>query len=59
MSAMTTRWLTTLAVVTVATALLSGQSAPATLEAETLRHFRALIQADTSSPPGNEIRAVE
>lgn len=56
---MTTRWLTTLAVVTVATALPSGQSAPATLEAETLRHFQALIQADTSSPPGNEIRAVE
>ena len=29
------------------------------LEAETLKHFQALIQADTSSPPGNEIRAVE
>jgi acetylornithine deacetylase/succinyl-diaminopimelate desuccinylase-like protein len=27
--------------------------------AETLRHFRALIQLDTSDPPGNETRAVE
>jgi acetylornithine deacetylase/succinyl-diaminopimelate desuccinylase-like protein len=26
--------------------------------AEILRHYRALIQADTSSPPGNETRAV-
>jgi acetylornithine deacetylase/succinyl-diaminopimelate desuccinylase-like protein len=29
------------------------------LEAETLRHFRALVQIDTSNPPGNETRAVE
>ena len=28
-------------------------------EAETLKHFQALLQQDTSSPPGNEIRAVE
>lgn len=27
--------------------------------AETLRHFRALVQIDTSNPPGNEIKAVE
>jgi acetylornithine deacetylase/succinyl-diaminopimelate desuccinylase-like protein len=31
----------------------------AALEAETLKHFQALVQQDTSSPPGNEIRAVE
>jgi acetylornithine deacetylase/succinyl-diaminopimelate desuccinylase-like protein len=28
-------------------------------QAETLRHHRALIQIDTSNPPGNETRAVE
>jgi acetylornithine deacetylase/succinyl-diaminopimelate desuccinylase-like protein len=28
-------------------------------EPEILRHYRALIQLDTSSPPGNETRAVE
>jgi acetylornithine deacetylase/succinyl-diaminopimelate desuccinylase-like protein len=31
----------------------------ASLEAETLRHYQALVRLDTSSPPGNEIRAVE
>jgi acetylornithine deacetylase/succinyl-diaminopimelate desuccinylase-like protein len=39
-------------------------AAPATVdwkqhEAETLRHYRALVQLDTSSPPGNETRAVD
>jgi acetylornithine deacetylase/succinyl-diaminopimelate desuccinylase-like protein len=29
------------------------------IEAETLQHFQALLRLDTSSPPGNEIRAVE
>ena len=29
------------------------------LQAEILRHFRALVQIDTSNPPGNEITAVE
>jgi acetylornithine deacetylase/succinyl-diaminopimelate desuccinylase-like protein len=29
------------------------------IEAETLQHFRALVQIDTSNPPGNETRAVE
>jgi acetylornithine deacetylase/succinyl-diaminopimelate desuccinylase-like protein len=29
------------------------------LRAEILRHFRALVQIDTSNPPGNEIKAVE
>ena len=32
--------------------------APA-IEAETMQHFQALLRLDTSSPPGNEIRAVE
>jgi hypothetical protein len=27
-------------------------------EAEILRHYRSLIQIDTSSPPGNETAAV-
>ena len=29
------------------------------IEAETLQHFRALVQIDTSNPPGNETRAVD
>ena len=29
------------------------------LEAETLKHFQAIIQLDTSNPPGNESRAVD
>jgi acetylornithine deacetylase/succinyl-diaminopimelate desuccinylase-like protein len=38
----------------------TGQSAPVSaIEAETLEHFQALLRLDTSSPPGNEIRAVE
>src|SRR5438093_1075725 len=28
------------------------------IEAETLRHFQALVKIDTSNPPGNETRAV-
>jgi acetylornithine deacetylase/succinyl-diaminopimelate desuccinylase-like protein len=28
------------------------------IEAETLQHFRALVQLDTSNPPGNETRAL-
>ena len=28
-------------------------------QAETLRHFRALVQIDTSNPPGNEAKIVE
>src|SRR5688572_9859184 len=39
----------------------SNAQAPATaaFEAETMEHFQALLRLDTSSPPGNEIRAVE
>ena len=29
------------------------------VESETLRHFKALVQIDTSNPPGNESRAVD
>src|SRR5438270_8092269 len=29
------------------------------VEAETLRHFQALVRIDTSNPPGNETRAVD
>jgi acetylornithine deacetylase/succinyl-diaminopimelate desuccinylase-like protein len=52
--------LTSLAVVG-AVALPHGQSGLGTpaFETETLTHFQALLQRDTSSPPGNEIRAVE
>ncbi len=35
-----------------------GPGTPA-FEAETIKHFQALLQRDTSSPPGSEIRAVE
>jgi acetylornithine deacetylase/succinyl-diaminopimelate desuccinylase-like protein len=31
----------------------------ATIEAETLEHFQALVRLDTSNPPGSETRAVE
>jgi acetylornithine deacetylase/succinyl-diaminopimelate desuccinylase-like protein len=47
----------------VASASLTGRAqAPIdwkAVQAETLRHFRALVQIDTSNPPGNETRAVE
>src|SRR6188474_3822572 len=32
---------------------------PSSQQAETLRHFRALVQIDSSNPPGNEVRIVE
>jgi acetylornithine deacetylase/succinyl-diaminopimelate desuccinylase-like protein len=32
---------------------------PAAVDAETLRHFQALVRLDTSDPPGNELPAVE
>jgi acetylornithine deacetylase/succinyl-diaminopimelate desuccinylase-like protein len=35
------------------------QSASPEIEAETLRHFQALLRLDTSNPPGNEVLAVE
>ena len=44
-----------------AAALPHAQSGPGTaaFDAETLKHFQALLRQDTSSPPGNEIRAVD
>ena len=33
-------------------------NAPA-IESETMQHFQALLRLDTSSPPGNEVRAVD
>jgi acetylornithine deacetylase/succinyl-diaminopimelate desuccinylase-like protein len=55
------RILLTILVVTVGVSSASSQAqwnAPA-IEAETMQHFQALLRLDTSSPPGNEIRAVE
>ena len=47
-------------VITVSGSRPNGQAPPAAaLEAETMQHFQALMRLDTSSPPGNEIRAVE
>lgn len=45
----------------VSAAALTGAQSPhnAAFEAETLQHFQALLRIDTSSPPGNETRAVE
>ena len=44
-----------------ATTASTGAQAPVNtaMEAETLHHFQALLRIDTSSPPGNETRAVE
>jgi acetylornithine deacetylase/succinyl-diaminopimelate desuccinylase-like protein len=53
------RLLAITAAVLAVTTSTSGQAPNAALEAETLTHFQALVQTDTSSPPGNEIRAVE
>jgi acetylornithine deacetylase/succinyl-diaminopimelate desuccinylase-like protein len=53
------RLLAITAAVLAVTTSTSGQAPNAALEAETLKHFQALVQTDTSSPPGNEIRAVE
>jgi acetylornithine deacetylase/succinyl-diaminopimelate desuccinylase-like protein len=41
------------------TALTGAQQGNAAIEAETLQHFQALLKIDTSSPPGNETKAVE
>jgi acetylornithine deacetylase/succinyl-diaminopimelate desuccinylase-like protein len=43
----------------VSTADSQTQWNAAAIEAETIQHFQALLRLDTSSPPGNEIRAVE
>ncbi|HET9703092.1 MAG TPA: M20/M25/M40 family metallo-hydrolase, partial [Vicinamibacterales bacterium] len=46
------------AVTLAATAAATDAQQPS-IEAETLQHFQALMRLDTSSPPGNETRAVE
>ena len=51
--------LTSLTIATLAPALAAQQKPDAAFEAETLAHYQALVQLDTSSPPGNEIRAVD
>ena len=51
-----------LALVTAFVVAVRGQTPTldrASQQAEILRHFRALVQLDTSNPPGNERRAVE
>ena len=54
-------WLLVALALTVAgrhTRAQAGADAAA-IEAETLRHFQALLRLDTSNPPGNEALAVE
>ena len=46
------------AVTLAATAAATDAQQPS-IEAETLQHFQALMRLDTSSPPGNETRAVD
>jgi acetylornithine deacetylase/succinyl-diaminopimelate desuccinylase-like protein len=43
----------------VALAKDEQQAAGAAFEAETIQHFQALLRIDTSSPPGNETKAVD
>jgi acetylornithine deacetylase/succinyl-diaminopimelate desuccinylase-like protein len=45
--------------VTVAASAVATDAQQPWTEAETLQHFQALMRLDTSSPPGNETRAVE
>ena len=53
------RILTLIAAVAATPAARAPQSPSAAVEAETLQHFQALLRIDTSSPPGNETRAVD
>jgi acetylornithine deacetylase/succinyl-diaminopimelate desuccinylase-like protein len=49
-----------IAALTCSTAAVNdAQQGNAAIEAETIQHFQALLKLDTSSPPGNETRAVE
>jgi acetylornithine deacetylase/succinyl-diaminopimelate desuccinylase-like protein len=47
------------AVVTAAAHGQTNSSAAAAIDAETLRHFQALVRMDTTSPPGNEKPAAD
>ena len=51
--------LCTACVLTPAHLTVQAQTNAAAIEAETLQHFQSLLRIDTSSPPGNETRAVE
>jgi acetylornithine deacetylase/succinyl-diaminopimelate desuccinylase-like protein len=48
-----------IAALIVTTSAAPGAQGNAAFEAETIEHFQALLRLDTSSPPGNETRAVE
>ena len=56
------RALTLIALAVAGWVSIPGAQTPwnaAAIEQETMQHFQALLRLDTSSPPGNEIRAVE
>jgi acetylornithine deacetylase/succinyl-diaminopimelate desuccinylase-like protein len=46
-------------IVSMTTVTGAQQAGNAAMEAETMQHFQALLRIDTSSPPGNETRAVD
>jgi acetylornithine deacetylase/succinyl-diaminopimelate desuccinylase-like protein len=46
-------------IVSMPTVAGAQQAGNAAIEAETIQHFQALLRLDTSSPPGNETRAVD
>jgi acetylornithine deacetylase/succinyl-diaminopimelate desuccinylase-like protein len=54
-----TRILSTTVAFVAAAAITGAQSGQPAIEAETIQHFQALLRIDTSSPPGNETRAVD
>ena len=56
------RALTLIALAVAGWVSMPGAQTPwnaAAIEQETMQHFQALLRLDTSSPPGNEIRAVD
>ena len=55
----TARLLAALLVLALTEVTGAQQTGNAAIEAETIQHFQALLKLDTSSPPGNETRAVE
>lgn len=55
----TSRMLLIAAALLAAVQTTNAQQGNAAIEAETIQHFQALLKIDTSSPPGNETKAVE
>lgn len=56
------RALTLIALAVAGWVSIPGAQTPwnaAAIEQETMQHFQALLRLDTSSPPGNEVRAVD